>query len=145
MWCGVAALPYSLGQHHGIWLQRPTEDWRHHLALLVFISWSAKIQSWLNYLPLNQCSSFCSRSHLFVSHSRWTWGDAEPNRNCSDQPLHRERYSAAHQFPWVLITPRRLPPFWQGHYCQTLVHVNQCFMYHLNITDKAVHILHNIF
>lgn len=42
--CCVAALPYSLGQHHGVWLQRPTEDWRHYLALLVFISWSAQIQ-----------------------------------------------------------------------------------------------------
>lgn len=113
--CVVAALPYSLGQHHGVWLQRPTEDWRHHLALLVLISWWAQTQLWLNYLILLQGLSSCLHTPcLCLSHPRWTWGDAEPNRNCSNQPLHRKCDIAAYQFPWVLVTPHHLPSIWQG-------------------------------
>lgn len=33
------ALPHRVGQHHGVWLQRPAEDRRRHSALLVVLSW----------------------------------------------------------------------------------------------------------
>lgn len=46
--------------------------------------------------------------------TRWTWRDAESHRNHSDQPVHWERYSAAHPLPRVLATFHHLSSLWQG-------------------------------
>lgn len=89
-----------------------------------------------------------------VSHARWTWRDAEPHRNCSDQPLHWECYSTAHQFSRVFLAPCHLPSLWQGqlavncahsrletHSCVTgLAHQTMC---HIQRIPAAMHISSN--
>lgn len=61
------ALPYSLGQHHGVWLQRPAEDRRHHPALLVFLSWYTQTHSCLHYLLMQSNYGRMSFSSYAVS------------------------------------------------------------------------------